>query len=158
MQMRLNKLKGFTLIELLVALAILGILTVVGVPSYNKFVQHGEFSEAYNGLYNTYRYGRAEAIKTSSKMKFQSFGTPDTVEYIIYPFEPGKGYSDRIAVTPVIDKSKIQIIGDSRVISGNGSIPEKVAFSVLDRRNGRLKYLCILKNGQSYQSEVSCPW
>lgn len=148
----LKKQSGFTLIELLVTLAIIGILTSVGVPSYNKFSQQGEFSEAYNGIYNAYRFARSEAIKTSSPMKLQSYNT-----YWIVIAE-GTAYADRLATTSSIDGNNIAIIGapGSPIISGNGSLANNFSISVRDRRNGSQKFVCILKNGQSYKSDSGC--
>jgi len=142
-----------------VVLAIIGILTSVGVPSYNKFVQQGEFSEAYNGIYNAYRLARAEAIKTSSPMVLQTYtpGGVITTRYWIV-LASGASYTDRIATTPVIDGTKIETNGTpgSPTIYGNGSLASNYSISVLDKRNGRQQHICILKNGQSYKSKSGC--
>ncbi|HEY6529334.1 MAG TPA: prepilin-type N-terminal cleavage/methylation domain-containing protein [Cellvibrionaceae bacterium] len=42
--------QGFSLIELLVAIAIVGILAAVAVPSYTNFIRRGESDAAYGDL------------------------------------------------------------------------------------------------------------
>lgn len=147
-----KKQSGLTLIELLVVLAIIGILSAVGVPSYNKFVQKGEFAEAYNGINNLYRFARSEAIKTSSTINIQRYND----QFIVV--RPGAVYADKLAATSFVDRNVIFIAATQAIaISGNGSLPAKIGVSVTDRRNGNVKYLCILQNGQSYKSDTSCP-
>lgn len=43
---------GFTLIELLIAVAIVGILAAVALPSYNDYVRRGQIPEAFTYLSN----------------------------------------------------------------------------------------------------------
>lgn len=46
----MRSLKGFTLIELLTVVAIVGILTVIVVPSYQSYVYRGKVSDATSNL------------------------------------------------------------------------------------------------------------
>jgi prepilin-type N-terminal cleavage/methylation domain-containing protein len=46
----LRRQAGLSLIELLVAIAIVGILAVVAVPSYSKFIRKGESDTAWSDL------------------------------------------------------------------------------------------------------------
>lgn len=44
---------GFTLIELMIALAIIGILSAIAVPSYNAYVMRARLAEAHSVLAST---------------------------------------------------------------------------------------------------------
>ena len=49
----MNQNKGFTLIEVMIVVAIIGILTMVALPSYNRYVLRSHRTEAINGLLDT---------------------------------------------------------------------------------------------------------
>ncbi len=66
--MRFAKQKGFTLVELMIALAILGILVGVAVPSMQNFFERSRIASAANTLYNDLKYVRSEAIKRDANI------------------------------------------------------------------------------------------
>ena len=46
----LHRGKGFTLIELMIAVAVVGILAMVALPSYNDYIRRANISEATAAL------------------------------------------------------------------------------------------------------------
>ncbi|MFK7995334.1 MAG: GspH/FimT family pseudopilin [Granulosicoccus sp.] len=55
--------QGFTLIELLVAIAVLGILLGIGVPSFTEAVKESRISGQYNTMVGSLYLARSEAVK-----------------------------------------------------------------------------------------------
>ena len=138
---------------MLVVLAIIGILTSVGVPSYNKFVEQGQFAKAYNNLNNAYRFARAEALKTSSPMEMHYITGGWWSGWKVYPQGDA---GNPILTTPPIDIN-VTLLGPDVVVLGNGSLIASTKFRLDDPRNSTTIYFCLLKNGQSYKSTSNCP-
>ena len=61
-----SSVSGFTLTELMVVVAIVGILTMVAVPSFNSLVQSQRVKNAGFELYSSLALARSEAIKRNS--------------------------------------------------------------------------------------------
>lgn len=54
--------KGFTLLELMIVIAMMGVLMVVGIPSFNAMLTTNELADTTNELTLSLRRARAEAI------------------------------------------------------------------------------------------------
>jgi len=61
-------LGGFSLIELLIALAILGLLLGLGVPSYYDWIASRELANHAEYLAETLNHARSEAVKHSARV------------------------------------------------------------------------------------------
>lgn len=152
-----KSVSGFTIIELLVVLAIIAILTSVGVPSYNKFVESGRFSHAYNNLYNSYRFARAEAIKTSTPMVIKAKGGDWHTGWTVA--------AESAPNTILLDSPEVKsgitltILANTLTITGRGSV--SAASTTLWQVAGvnKTQKLCILRSGQSYKKLTAgnCP-
>lgn len=59
---------GFTLIELVITLAVIGIVVVVALPSFQGFVLDNRLSAQTNDLVADLMFARSEAIKRSSNV------------------------------------------------------------------------------------------
>ena len=54
---------GFTLLELMTALAVLGILIGIGVPSFNRMVRNSQVAAESGNLVSAFNLARSEALK-----------------------------------------------------------------------------------------------
>lgn len=46
MENSMNKNKGFTLLEVMIVVMVIGILSVIAIPSYNDYIERGELADA----------------------------------------------------------------------------------------------------------------
>ena len=140
----LKKTSGFTLIELLIVLAIIGIISLVGVPNYNTFLEKSRFEKATNNLYNAYRFARSEAIKTSSPMTLKPKEVNDWSD----------GWkvvdsTDRVLLTVKAPHSTVNISGNAITVFGRGSINMDGLTMLKVFTAQRIMNICILESGQS---------
>lgn len=65
---RRGQQRGFTLVELLVTIVILAILSMLGIPSFTKFLREWQRDSVSRELMTAVQTARAEAIKSSRKV------------------------------------------------------------------------------------------
>jgi type IV fimbrial biogenesis protein FimT len=68
---------GFTLIELLVGITIVGILFIMGVPSFKSWIQNAQIHTATEAIQNGLELARAEAVRRNTLVGFQLTSTVD---------------------------------------------------------------------------------
>lgn len=76
----LIKKKGFTLIELLVVVAIISILTAIGITGYKKYSYIAAKSTTEQNFFNTVKYMEAEIAKCDLNPRAVAFGLPCPVK------------------------------------------------------------------------------
>jgi type IV fimbrial biogenesis protein FimT len=60
--------RGFSLIELLVVLAIIGIVSLIGVPSFNSAIRSSRLTTTVNDIVTDLSFARSEAIKRNQRV------------------------------------------------------------------------------------------
>jgi type IV fimbrial biogenesis protein FimT len=60
------KTRGFTIMELMVTLAIMALLLVLAVPSFNAFLARGRLSGAAEGLAQDLQLAKSEALRSNA--------------------------------------------------------------------------------------------
>ncbi len=86
MQSNIKNLKGFTLIELLIAIAIVGILTAIAIPSYQKYTRRAHYIEIVQAT-SPFKLGVEECFQTTDGLENcqpSAHGIPANIE-------PGNG-------------------------------------------------------------------
>jgi type IV fimbrial biogenesis protein FimT len=69
--MRVNlKQLGFSLVEMMVAVAIIGILAALGIPSYNAWIQNTKVRTATESMLNGIQKARSEALRRNTSVQF----------------------------------------------------------------------------------------
>jgi len=61
---------GFTLIEMMTAIAVLGVLTAVAVPSFTNMINRNRLASQSNELLSAIQFARIEAIRTNARVTF----------------------------------------------------------------------------------------
>lgn len=69
----MQKIKAFTLIELLIAIAIVGILTAIAIPSYRHYTEKARFSEVIMTT-SPYKTSIALALQEGAPMEELNLG------------------------------------------------------------------------------------
>jgi type IV fimbrial biogenesis protein FimT len=68
---------GFSLIELMVGITIVGILFIMGVPSFKSWIQNAQIHTATEAIQNGLELARAEAVRRNTLVRFQLTSTVD---------------------------------------------------------------------------------
>jgi type IV fimbrial biogenesis protein FimT len=68
---------GFSLIELLVGITIVGILFIMGIPSFKSWIQNTQIRTATEAIQNGLELARAEAVRRNTLVRFQLTSTVD---------------------------------------------------------------------------------
>jgi type IV fimbrial biogenesis protein FimT len=73
---------GFTLIELLVVVALVAILAIIGIPSYQSSIVNMDISADANALWSDFQVARSEAIKRGVAITICPMSAAATGNYI----------------------------------------------------------------------------
>jgi type IV fimbrial biogenesis protein FimT len=64
----MRRRRGFTLMELMTAIAVLGVLTAVAVPSFTNMINRNRLASQANDVLAAIRYARTEAIRSNARV------------------------------------------------------------------------------------------
>lgn len=72
-----NARQGFTLIELVVAIAIIGILMALGLPSFMTWLRNVQIRNAAETMQNGLQFARSEALRRNERVTFWTVSLTD---------------------------------------------------------------------------------
>lgn len=88
MNTRLNQ--GFSLIELLIVIAVIGIISAVGLPAYRSYIETAQMSKVNAAYEYAVRLSREEFAKDTTRVSLGLNSTiPDSAGGWIEKFDPG---------------------------------------------------------------------
>jgi type IV fimbrial biogenesis protein FimT len=76
------KAGGFSLIELMIVLAIMGLLLVMGVPSFSLLLQNSQVRTAAESVENGLNLARVEAVRRNAQVSF-TLNTPSSNDWTV---------------------------------------------------------------------------
>jgi type IV fimbrial biogenesis protein FimT len=82
------RLRGFTLLELVVALTIMGMLLMLGMPSFTTFLRNSEVRSTAESISNGLRAARSEATRLNRPVSFTLAAGTDASWAITRPIRP----------------------------------------------------------------------
>ena len=95
--------RGFTLVELLISITVLGIILMLGLPTFGSWLQNQQLRAASEGLLNGLQTARAEAIRRNL-----------LVQIAVAP--PGTGWSVTEAVSTAPIQTRVKEEGSPNAV------------------------------------------
>lgn len=113
------KNRGFTLVEVLIVIAVIGILSAISVPMFQKWLPNMRLKDAAQDLYGYMQKARLGAVKTNSTWAIKFNPTANT--YILYSGYPADNDNEGV----------ISLLGYGSGVKfghGNATSPISAAF------------------------------
>lgn len=134
MRTPISTIRGFTLVELVIAIAMLGIIMAIAMPSFTSIIQNNYSVSMANNLTASLLFARSEAVKRNSPVSvcatadstFTGCGSQWVLGWIIFTDANGNGGLDGGADT---------IMRVERLTGDNGSITPSPSVNVVTYNN-----------------------
>lgn len=123
---RTFKTSGFTIIELMIAVAVVGVLAAVAMPSFNYTIQNNRVKTAASDAHMSLLLARSEAIKRNEKVKI----TLNTNGWQVAYYD-----SSTTSYVPITEKTDLS--SDVNYDCYLGGSAETLPQSVIFNRSGR---------------------
>ncbi|HVY04488.1 MAG TPA: GspH/FimT family pseudopilin [Burkholderiales bacterium] len=121
--------RGFTLLEVVVTFAIIGILIVIAVPSFQHWVANAQIRNAAEGILNGMQSARAEAVRRNVGVQLVlnsgsgwTINSLDNIGVAIQTRDAGEGSANSVVTTTASDGTpadRITFNGMGWIITNN---------------------------------------
>jgi len=125
----MKKKSGFTLLELLIAIALIGIVTALALPSMRSFGQNDRLTTNINTMIGHLAYARSEAVKRSTQVSIcissdaaTCTGSDWEEGWMVYVDADGNGSFDAATVNE-------DILRVNQALDGNNNITPTAAYT-----------------------------
>ena len=132
-----KKETGFTIMELMIALAIVGIITMIGIPSMAQFLASSRTDSQINDFLTTIREARTSAMKLNSATIISPISGDWTSGWQMGLDSNGDGAIDSILRESLVAKNELQF----------DSIPSFINFDARGRADPTLISITPLRCG-----------
>lgn len=130
----LARVRGFSLIELLISIVILGVLIVLGIPSFSEWLYNSQIRNAAEGVLHGLQVARSEAVRRNGYTQFILLnGSGNTFEIDGINYESGRGWRV-IPVTP--PSGGVGAACAPMDVDGDGDVDEDDYFQRHDGNEG----------------------
>jgi len=126
---------GFTLIEILIGITIMGILLVMGIPSFKSWIQNTQIRTATEAIQNGLELARAEAVRRNTQVRFQLTSTVDNTctkntasgNWVVSLDDPtglcaGAKLNDTFLINDTVNNPAPRIIQARPVVAGSANV------------------------------------
>lgn len=131
--------KGFTLVEMMVAVAILGILAAIAIPSYSDYIEKGELTDA-----------KQAALAARQNFEANRLARPRE-------FQTAVGFNKELnTMTSQISAKSTLLYTFTPTSFGaqNGGAPVGFTFKITPRKQGKKYFLTIDESGNAQRCKV----
>ena len=122
------RIRGFTFLELMVALTIMGMLLMLGMPSFTTFLRNSEIRSTAESISNGLRAARSEATRLNRPVSF-TLATGTDPSWAINIFNPVSG---TLIQPPIQQYSRFEV-GKSAQVTRLPATALQVTFNGLGR-------------------------
>lgn len=158
------KISGFTLTELLVTIAIMAVVSLIGVPSFNSMIRSSSMRSNGSDLLTAFNYARTEAVKRGTSVELeQSDGATWTGGIVVWVDSDDDDTLDSDEKLRVWDEfsTSSSIVSSnsltSFVFDASGEVNNKDVLTLCDDRTGETgRTISILASGAIYAEEADC--
>ncbi len=153
-----------TLIELLVSVAVIAVLLLIGIPSFQETIQNNRIVTSSNELIGAFNFARAEAVRRGDSVHLGrrdgSSWTGGLVVWIDADGDDNWDSGEELRLWEAMSDFNSVSSGNSRTVfifEGTGEVDKDDVFTVCDSRTGETgRDIMLLVSGAISVAKKTC--